>query len=383
MSKSADAFRTISEVADWLGVQTHVLRFWESKFTQIKPVKRAGGRRYYRPADMLLLGGIRKLLHDDGLTIKGVQKILREEGMAHVADMSGPLDDETAAQIDGDLVAESDFVEAELAPASAAEDTVTPFPPVTAPAPLTYNLPDPEPEPEEQPPMTAEAPLTPSQEHVTAEPDLAPSLFSEPEPELTPAPDEPAEVQMEVETPAQVAQAADPEPSLVAEPEPAVNPEPEAAAPPFAEEPLAISDAASEPEPEDASPIFAHSPEGQPPAIDVSATPDVEEPAAASTPLPSFLSREFPVPDAPAHDPAPAAQDTAPEPAPAPPAAPRARIVDVPADPDHSTLEAAPSPLSRVSRVTRLTSSQRSALRPLLAQLTALRDQMASARRDP
>lgn len=100
MKKSADAFRTISEVADWLGVQAHVLRFWESKFSQVKPVKRAGGRRYYRPADMLLLGGIRKLLHDDGLTIKGVQKLLREEGVAHVSDQSRPLDDLTAAQVD-------------------------------------------------------------------------------------------------------------------------------------------------------------------------------------------------------------------------------------------------------------------------------------------
>lgn len=94
MTKSADAFRTISEVADWLGVQPHVLRFWESKFTQVKPVKRAGGRRYYRPNDMLLLGGIRKLLHEDGLTIKGVQKIMREEGMAHVADLSPSLEED-------------------------------------------------------------------------------------------------------------------------------------------------------------------------------------------------------------------------------------------------------------------------------------------------
>ncbi|MEM8538780.1 MAG: MerR family transcriptional regulator [Pseudomonadota bacterium] len=92
MDKSPDAFRTISEVAEWLGVQTHVLRFWESKFTQVKPVKRAGGRRYYRPTDMALLGGIRKLLHDDGITIKGVQKILREDGIAHVAAFSKPLD---------------------------------------------------------------------------------------------------------------------------------------------------------------------------------------------------------------------------------------------------------------------------------------------------
>lgn len=84
MAKSAEAFRTISEVAEWLEVQTHVLRFWESKFTQVKPVKRAGGRRYYRPNDMALIAGIRVLLHDDGVTIRGVQKILREKGVKHV-----------------------------------------------------------------------------------------------------------------------------------------------------------------------------------------------------------------------------------------------------------------------------------------------------------
>jgi len=87
MSKSADAFRTISEVAEWLDTPAHVLRFWESKFTQVKPVKRAGGRRYYRPADMRLLGGIKKLLHEDGMTIKGAQKILREQGIKHVASL--------------------------------------------------------------------------------------------------------------------------------------------------------------------------------------------------------------------------------------------------------------------------------------------------------
>lgn len=99
MDKSPDAFRTISEVAEWLGVQTHVLRFWESKFSQVKPVKRAGGRRYYRPADMALLGGIKALLHDEGMTIKGVQKLLREEGVAHVSTFSQPLD--TDAEISG------------------------------------------------------------------------------------------------------------------------------------------------------------------------------------------------------------------------------------------------------------------------------------------
>ena len=93
MPKSADAFRTISEVADWLETPAHVLRFWESKFSQVKPVKRAGGRRYYRPADMKLLGGIKKLLHDDGMTIKGVQKMLREQGVGYVSDFSQPLGD--------------------------------------------------------------------------------------------------------------------------------------------------------------------------------------------------------------------------------------------------------------------------------------------------
>jgi resuscitation-promoting factor RpfA len=93
MAKSRDAFRTISEVSDWLDTPAHVLRFWESRFSQIKPIKRAGGRRYYRPNDMLLLGGIKRLLHDDGLTIKGVQKILREKGLKYVSSLSHELDE--------------------------------------------------------------------------------------------------------------------------------------------------------------------------------------------------------------------------------------------------------------------------------------------------
>jgi len=93
MKKAPDAFRTISEVSDWLETPAHVLRFWESKFSQIKPVKRAGGRRYYRPDDMRLLGGIKQLLHNDGLTIKGVQKILLEHGIRHVSDMSPEVND--------------------------------------------------------------------------------------------------------------------------------------------------------------------------------------------------------------------------------------------------------------------------------------------------
>ncbi len=81
MTKTAEAFRTISEVAEELEVPKHVLRFWEGRFPQIRPMKRGGGRRYYRPEDMALLRGICHLLHAEGYTIKGVQKILREQGV--------------------------------------------------------------------------------------------------------------------------------------------------------------------------------------------------------------------------------------------------------------------------------------------------------------
>ncbi len=88
MSKALEAFRTISEVASDLNVPKHVLRFWEAKFPHIRPMKRGGGRRYYRPEDMELLRGIRHLLHAEGYTIKGVQKILREQGVEHVKHVS-------------------------------------------------------------------------------------------------------------------------------------------------------------------------------------------------------------------------------------------------------------------------------------------------------
>ncbi len=81
MAKSTDAFRTIGEVSDDLDVPKHVLRFWEGKFPQLKPMKRGGGRRFYRPEDVALLRGIHHLLHDAGYTIKGVQRILRDDGV--------------------------------------------------------------------------------------------------------------------------------------------------------------------------------------------------------------------------------------------------------------------------------------------------------------
>lgn len=94
MDKAPAAFRTITEAADELGVPAHVLRFWEGKFPQLRPMKRAGGRRLYRPEDLALLRGLRALLQEDGYTIKGVQKVLRDQGVATVR--ARGLDDDEA-----------------------------------------------------------------------------------------------------------------------------------------------------------------------------------------------------------------------------------------------------------------------------------------------
>lgn len=132
MDKSPDAFRTISEVSEVLDTPAHVLRFWESRFPQIRPVKRAGGRRYYRPSDIALLTGIKRLLHDEGLTIRGVQKILREQGVRHVAGLTDePLvteDMADAATLDPttDQMIDASAMEAPVAEAPA--QTVLPFP---------------------------------------------------------------------------------------------------------------------------------------------------------------------------------------------------------------------------------------------------------------
>ena len=108
MDKAPDAFRTISEVADELEVPQHVLRFWESKFPQVKPLKRAGGRRYYRPDDVVLLRRIRQCLYEQGYTIKGVQKLLREGALK--ADEPPRASPPTT----GTRVAKSDNLRAEL-----------------------------------------------------------------------------------------------------------------------------------------------------------------------------------------------------------------------------------------------------------------------------
>ncbi|MGZ9812430.1 MerR family transcriptional regulator [Pseudoroseicyclus sp. H15] len=183
MAKSKDAFRTISEVADWLETPAHVLRFWESKFNQVRPVKRAGGRRYYRPDDMALLGGIKALLHNEGMTIKGVQKLLREQGVAHVAALAPPrigeedeglveaealpapnlrlVSDEVAEELPE--VEEAEVEEAEIVEAELSEDSQEP---------------DVEPEPVAEPELDAEAEHVAKPEAVTE-----PEETAEPEPE--------------------------------------------------------------------------------------------------------------------------------------------------------------------------------------------------------
>jgi len=100
VAKSPNAFRTISEAADEVGAQQHVLRFWETKFDFITPVKRAGGRRFYRPEDVTVLKAVRRLLHDEGLTIRGVQRLHKEQGLARLTAYGDPA---SVLEIDADL----------------------------------------------------------------------------------------------------------------------------------------------------------------------------------------------------------------------------------------------------------------------------------------
>jgi DNA-binding transcriptional MerR regulator len=105
MAKSPNAFRTISEAAEAVGAPQHVLRFWETKFPFIAPVKRAGGRRFYRPQDLVLLKAIRRLLHDEGLTIRGVQRLHKEQGLTRLAAWGDPSAAVTLERDPGDLAA--------------------------------------------------------------------------------------------------------------------------------------------------------------------------------------------------------------------------------------------------------------------------------------
>ena len=190
MTKSPDAFKTISEVAEELNLPQHVLRFWETRFSQIKPMKRGGGRRYYRPDDLSLLRGIRHLLYSEGYTIKGVQRILKEQGARHVATQW--LD------VGGDQAVVQPDEAAALTPQAPAQPAASiPVPPtavmqpteqVAQPAVAVPAAPAPEPEPAQiasQPSVAAQA--------VPAVPVVAPS--AEPQVQATPAPVQPAEPQ--------------------------------------------------------------------------------------------------------------------------------------------------------------------------------------------
>jgi len=186
MEKSPDAFRTISEVADWLGVQAHVLRFWESKFTQVKPVKRAGGRRYYRPSDMRLLGGIKQLLHEDGLTIKGVQKALREQGVTQISGLSPNLDeagDETGSKavIDAKVLPfKGTAAQPDLSEPTAPEAAEPAAPdPVDAAGEITAEPPQPVPTPVEEQPILPSFLHRPLQKPTVSTPDSAPDPVPE------------------------------------------------------------------------------------------------------------------------------------------------------------------------------------------------------------
>jgi len=142
MDKAPDAFRTISEVAEDLDLPQHVLRFWETRFPQIKPLKRGGGRRYYRPDDVLLLRGIRHLLYGEGYTIKGVQRILKEGGVRAV---------QVVWQTDGGEAEPAPLPQAvEMSPTGFVDDDDD----IDLAAPLTEDLPAPAPV-EAAPPMPA------------------------------------------------------------------------------------------------------------------------------------------------------------------------------------------------------------------------------------
>ncbi len=140
--KAPDAFRTISEVAAELELPQHVLRFWETRFPQIKPMKRGGGRRYYRPEDVDLLRGIRILLYGEGFTIRGVQRLLKEKGVGFVVEVgqTGSVETVTAAEPEEleDVEEEVEAEEEDAEEAASAEDE--PAPSRTPPAETVFKL---------------------------------------------------------------------------------------------------------------------------------------------------------------------------------------------------------------------------------------------------
>jgi len=343
MPKSPDAFRTISEVADWLGIQAHVLRFWESKFTQVKPIKRAGGRRYYRPADMLLLGGIKRMLHDDGLTIKGVQKVLREEGMNHVSALSAPLDELTQTDFADDGPEPIDMVAAEP---EQRKSVVLPFEAGRAPHQETEDAQSTsEPVPERA--VTKDEP-----EQVAASTEMAPAEPDQP----VPAADPPV----------------DPEGTPIDDMPDVENPKPDDmknAVPPPQDKPVIAQNSVPETSEVTPKPLDV---QAQPQPNDAAADESTAKEDDPNDELPAFLRQ--PLSDQPPEETqteAPAVEVSAPKP----------RIIDVPTHIDEAAIPAAPGVLSAALNARSCTPAMAKDLAPLLSRLAALRDSMSSVRK--
>lgn len=355
MSKSADAFRTISEVAEWLETPAHVLRFWESKFTQVKPVKRAGGRRYYRPADMRLLGGIKKLLHEDGMTIKGVQKILREQGIKHVSSLCASSlaeEEEDAGFMDAD----------ETLPTSDPIDTVVPFAkpeleldPETEDVPITAD---------ETPAVAADHPpdtsAQPLAEAPRATPQDTPEVKADAEPSGSEAEADASAVE-DAPDPAEQGPAGEsaPEPEATATPEDLAPSDPE----PMAEQTVHAAEPEAETEHPEVdvaaeakdAPSDASTDDHPPKAAEPEALPEQEQASPGSVPsdtlpLPGFVQHS--AKDRRAQD-----ETGSDAPRPVPPGS-------------HS--DPSPGMLSRLSRINQLSPDTARQIAPLLDRLRAL-----------
>lgn len=242
MKKAPDAFRTISEVAEILETPAHVLRFWESKFYQIRPVKRAGGRRYYRPDDVALINGIKTLLQDQGLTIRGVQRVLQEQGVKHVAALGGPLADLEPLGIDDDSVFDAEPANDTLPPELPEAASVPPaIEEIPAPATMRVDAPLQAPETDAyDDDLVAQAPVQEDDDESLLPVDEA---FEHPEDDLAPA----GTVALQDEEPVEAIEAApvvaadirpdriarDPEPESHEVPAAALKPAPESLQPEF------------------------------------------------------------------------------------------------------------------------------------------------------
>jgi DNA-binding transcriptional MerR regulator len=346
--KSPDAFRTISEVAEWLDTPAHVLRFWESKFPQVKPVKRAGGRRYYRPSDMALIGGIKRLLHDEGMTIKGVQKLLREQGVRHVASLSPPVEDTNEP-----LEAEAGTGGTVLPFEPKARRTVPPDAETIEAAGASDPL-----EPRHAATETAGTAPEESQQGSPAPTTAGPDTSEDAAEERVPGVPEP------VETAAHVGPAeADREQTAAARPEEASAPAPHQGP---ADADRAEAESAPEPAPETQPPEQAQA--------DLFARP--EPPAAQGVTLkpaddlPSFLRS------------GPREPQSAPSSDTYYPPRPQPIRVNLPPDPEDGGLEAAPGPLAQIARLRRLPPEAARAMQPHLSALAGIHARRADLPRN-